>query len=217
MADSGNDAAPKKKKGKKALKAGLWIHQVERLFTGASTQIKEIGRGLQSPDRATRRMSLLFFVSLTGAVALVGFAVHQVGWKSLLTRKSGPDAAGKNIGEFIGKQADEARRVMSTALLGQFTLELKPVPGQERVHGVMNMAEVELVVECDNPESCGYVLSNLTQVRNQVTNVFVEIEREDLLSKEGKRKIKRALMEKLNRWLPKGRIENLYFSKVVVS
>jgi flagellar basal body-associated protein FliL len=50
-----------------------------------------------------------------------------------------------------------------------------------------------------------------------MTNVFVALDREDLLSREGKRKLKNIIIKKLNGWLPHGKVEDLHYSKLLVS
>ena len=57
---------------------------------------------------------------------------------------------------------------------------------------------------------------NLDQVRNQITNVLLPLERDQLLSREGKKKLKKALIERLNVWLPKGKVDDVFFSKLLL-
>lgn len=80
-----------------------------------------------------------------------------------------------------------------------------------------NIAELELVVECDSPDTHTYIEENLVQARNQLTDIFLSMERDDLLSREGKRKLKKRLIERLNGWMPRGKIQNVFFAKLVVA
>jgi flagellar basal body-associated protein FliL len=121
------------------------------------------------------------------------------------------------VAEFIAKQAEEAKRRNTTLNLGDFIVELKFAPGEVRPRGVMNMAELQIVIECDVKETCVYIDTNLVQVRNELTNVFVAIDREEVMSLEGKKRLKKILMERLNMWLPKGRVQSLFFAKFVVA
>ena len=122
----------------------------------------------------------------------------------------------KRIGEFIGKQADEATRRHTTLHIGDFMVELKPPAEQKRRRGVMNMAEVSIVVECDARQTCAFIRSREAKARDEITNVLTALERDDLMSVDGKRKIKKALIDRLNGWLPTGKIEHLYFQKLII-
>lgn len=214
-----------KGKGKKKAKPDkpqvLWTVRVEQAWDAVRVRVVEIFRGLRSPDRPTRRMSLLFFASLLGIAVVFGaavgryFAIRRI--RLELSRSSHVDEGAAHFGEFVRKQAEENKHKSSLMSLGQFTVELKPVPNQRPVPGVVNMAEVEFAIECDNKETRDYIEDNLAQARNQVTDVLFDLDREAILTREGKKKLRKALIEKLNLWLPKGKVEDLYFSKLVVS
>src|SRR6185312_11573456 len=125
---------------------------------------------------------------------------------------------GQNLDDFIAKQAELAKRKFSVQSLGSFTVEIKtPKEETHRAAGVMNLADLEIVVECDVKSTCDFVEGRTAQIRNLVTDVLVPMEREDLLSKSGKAALKKKIIEKINSWLPAGKIENLYFDKLVVN
>jgi flagellar basal body-associated protein FliL len=197
-------------KAKKALgnlkHSGAWNHAVG------------ITKDLISSDQPTRKMARYFFVSVAGIVFVLvasGIYFHDV----RLKLKAASTEQGKNLGDFLAKQAEEAKLKFTSQSLGTFSIELKTADGVQgkRSQGVMNLAEIEIVVTCDEKETCDFLEDNMPQVRNQLTDVFTAMERDDLLSKEGKRRLKGRVLQKLNLWLPKGKIENLYFDKLVVS
>jgi flagellar basal body-associated protein FliL len=109
------------------------------------------------------------------------------------------------------------KRFSSTLGLGTFTVELKEVPGHAGAWAVMNLAEVEIFIECDGSETRSYLDEHLTLARDQVTGVFTALNREDLMTREGKAKLRRLIIKKLNEILPQGKVEELYFSKLLVS
>jgi flagellar basal body-associated protein FliL len=221
-AGKGKEKDSKKKAKAKAKKPDLlWTVRLEKIWDAVRVRVVEIFHGLRSPDRPTRRMSLLFFLCFLGVFAVFGAAIHRYlkirEIRIELARSARVDEGAEHFGEFVRKQAAEAKHKSSLMGLGQFTVELKPVPNQKVVPGVVNMAEVELVIECDSKETREYIEDNLAQARNQVTDVLFLLDREAVLTREGKRKLRKTLIEKLNLWLPKGKVEELYFSKLVVS
>ena len=65
----------------------------------------------------------------------------------------------------------------------------------------MNMAEVEIQVQCDKKETCDFLDGQSAKVKDEVTQVFTAMERDELLSKEGKKKMKRKIIDRLNLFL----------------
>jgi flagellar basal body-associated protein FliL len=205
------------KKQKKKADGPSAMSRLARKIGGISAEIREIRQGLRSPDQPTRRMSIFFFLSLVGMAIVVGVAAkrfYDLKHEQFMAQERAMEA---KMGEFFAKQAEEAKRKGTTQSLGQFILELKPIPNQRQVPGVVNMAEVELVAQCDERDTCTYIEENIARVRNEVTNIFVAFDRDELLSREGKKRIKKSLLDKLNLWLPKGKIEEIYFSRLVIS
>lgn len=215
--------AKKKKVAKKAkvsltAKAKEWLKVLRGYLT-------EIARGIRSPDAPTRRMSVFFFVSLAGVLALASWNAQRM-FHERSERKAAELAvqretearllAERQEGS-LEKEAEESKKHVSMLDLGDFTITLKPLPGQKAAHGMVNMAELDLVVECDTPETHAYIEENMVQVRNQITDVFVTYDRGELLTREGKHILKKKLLERINGWLPKGKVQNIFFSKLVVA
>jgi flagellar basal body-associated protein FliL len=195
----------------------FWTQKVEKRWSYFCKNFSDVAGGLWDRDRSTRRMSAFFLISAAGAIFIASIALErysQYRHKSTTTKVT--DGVEK-IGEFLGKQAEEAKRRHTTMNLGSFIIELKTPAGTEKRRGVLNTAEIEIVLECDNKDTCHYVDENHIQAKNQITNVLVPMERDELMSLDGKKKIKKALIEKLNSWLPKGKVENLYFASLIVT
>lgn len=226
--DSGSKgAAPAKdaQAGKKAAKAApksqlLWTVRVEQVIVWYRTKVQFILKGLVSRDPPTRRMAALFLLSSVGLIAVLTVGVQRILHK---TRKSPADLAasqstGKHLGDFIQKTADEARLKAGQISLGIFTIELKPSPDQKKTRSyVFNLAELEIHLSCDSKETRDYIEENLPKARNQITNYFTAVDRSALMTREGKRRIKDELTQKLNLWLPRGKIEEIYFTKFVMN
>jgi flagellar basal body-associated protein FliL len=197
----------------------MWTIRAERFWNALKVGLLEVLKGLVASDRITRRMSVLFILSSVGFCMVLGIAVSRFVKQSHFLKESSSteSATAKNLADFIQKQAGEAKRKSTVLALGSFTLELKKTEGQKPVLGVLNMAEADIVIECDSKETCDYLYYSMPKVRSEISNVFVALDREELMSKEGKKKIKRAILDKLNHWVPSGKVENVYFSKFIIS
>lgn len=172
---------------------------------------------LFSFDPSTRRMAALFFISLTGVILISVVCVKQSWDARKLRIVLEAQQRAIRLKELMRREADGAKLRASTVGLGGFILELKDVPNRKQGPSDLNMASVEIVLLCDEAETRTYIESNIVQVRNQLTNVFTSMDRDEFLSREGKRKIKSILIRKLNEWLPHGKVEDLYFSKLIIT
>jgi flagellar basal body-associated protein FliL len=213
-------AAAKPKKAaqpKKQSKGKLWTTRLQQNLKDMRGQIVEVFRNLRSPDAPTRRMARFFVLSLAGLALVSLTTLHYVWVARHMMTSFGNDDQGKNLGEFLQRQADEAHAKNTAISLGSFTVELKALPDSKPAPGVMNLAEIELTVQCDSREACTYVSDHLAQAKNQITGIFIALNRDDLLSHDGKKRLVRQILDRLNEWLPQGRIDNLFFSKLVVS
>lgn len=176
-------------------------------------------KGTFSKDGPTRRMSWMFILSLVGLVFVTSYAVrrHYQHGKSFKDQITAVDSGAKNLGAFLEKQSEEAKRKYSSVTIGKFTVDLKNGASERKISGVMNMVEIEIVAQCDTKSTCDWIEEHALQTKNEITNTLVGLERDDILSKDGKRRLKKALISKLNSWLPAGKVEEVFFSKLVVS
>ncbi|MBI4925818.1 MAG: flagellar basal body-associated FliL family protein [Bdellovibrio sp.] len=175
-------------------------------------------KGIFARDLSFKLISFLFLGSLFG-IGLVGVFSYELYQKRIKHQKqlSQAELTAKHLGDFFEKQIFHAKRRYTLVELGDFTLELKPLANQKTIKGVLNMAEIELVAECDTKETCSFVETHLLHIRDQLTNVFLAIDREELISKDGKKRIYQTIIDRLNGWLPKGKIQNIYVMKLIVS
>jgi hypothetical protein len=99
--------------------------------------------------------------------------------------------------------------------LGRFSIQLKGEPNAQalRANGSKaGLADVSLVLECDSPETYEYLEQRSAQVRNEITGALDAVDREELLSRLGKNRLKSRVKDQVNGWLPKGKVLNVYIS-----
>lgn len=212
----------RKKKGKKGSGSSLG----SRLSGGAKQAriwLVDLFKSIGSSDAPTRRVSVFFFLSLIGVVTL---GVLMIQRNSRLERErlvyeaaaaQDAEARGAEAALLGGAESADSRHAASMLNLGLFTIALKPVGERPKTGSFVNMAEVELFAECDSKETHDFLEENLAQARNQLNGVFLSVDREELLTREGKRKLKKRILELLNGWLPNGKIRGIYFSKLIVA
>jgi flagellar basal body-associated protein FliL len=183
--------------------------------------------GVLSRDRGERLASWTFILSSVGALmVLTGGIVWAVRENRRQRGEDPQSATGKNLAQFLQQQADEAKQgKVMTVSLGLFTVELKqtlPTRAVEtaRKLGVVQAAELEVILECASESACEYLGKAMPQARSEVVSALVGLERDDLLSREGKRRIRKLIQERLNQWLSghgvEGKVENVYLGRLVV-
>lgn len=186
-------------------------------FKAKWAYIQELARALRSPDPGTRRMAWFLWLSILGAVIVLCISIVH------LKRALGPD----RIGHLTPAEAEKIRLEMEkhkgaeeskTAVynLGAFGVALKDVPKSKPLRGVVNMAELVIVVECDSKATCDHVETYQVQARDIVTAVLEPQDREDLMSLDGKERLKSTIADRLNAWLEHGQIRKVFFSSFVI-
>lgn len=173
--------------------------------------------GWRSADRLTARMSVLFIVCFVGTIYVLTTAWkrHSITAQEIQRREFMMRTAQQN--ELAKKLADEEKLRSSIVTMGKFTLELNPIAGQRLNRGVVNMAEVEIVLRCDSKATREYIETHFTHARSLLVTALVAMDREELLSHDGKKKWKAILMKVLNQWLKEGQVEDLYFARLLVN
>jgi len=119
-------------------------------------------------------------------------------------------------GEGAGKdQAPEGSELY--VRLGGFSFELKQQEGVKKLPTAINLAEIELMAQCDVAETCEEVAKHLTEIQSLISNVLIGVDYDTLLSQPGKGKLRDQIIERIERALGKGHIRNILFTKLVVS
>ncbi len=181
----------------------LWLKSSDLVF------------GIVSPDRDTRRMTFLFWISLVGLIASIATTImvfHQ--------RKAAEQAI-----EAAQLQAfdedEEVREEPKSKIhyLGSYTVSLEAGDDVVRPAGQLagvNLIELEVYMECDVEETCEGIKKQNDRVRDQILRNLPAIDREDVLTRDGKRRLREVFMKILNEYLKKGKVRAIYFSKVMV-
>ncbi len=188
------------------------------------TSFVEILVGLISSDAPTRKMSVFFFLSLIVTVWISLQALTQMKHRAVpnaavvAAAAHGQEHAGaKPVDDDLEKEGEKKPQMGASMLtVGAFTVDLKPQPSLRKKAAGADLADVTLVLECDATETYDYLSQRLPQLKSQITNVFIDLERDELLTREGKLKLKAKLMDRINAWIPKGKVQNIFFSKLTV-
>ena len=210
--------ARKKAKGSSG-KDGVWAAKQAEKGRQLLTEFKNLFGAFVSPDPLTRRMAHFLVLCLMGIVIIGFYASRRIAFFRHFGKNMtiGSDEQAKNLGEFFAKQSSLNAARLVTVAMGSFVVELKEPANYKKIPGYMNMAELDIVLDCDVRTTANFIQEHMPQARDQMTNVFIATEKDQFLSSEGKKRLRRALLEKLNAWLPKGKVKELYFNKLLIS
>jgi|GEM_PF-2172929 len=199
-----------------AVKGAMKLRAQDLVKSGAQGTFFSTLKQINSKDGPTRYMARVFLLSLI-AMALVFYGVFRLYQLShLQTNPAG--SVSEHLGQFLAKEAEESKFDLKELDLGAFTIELKPdASGAKPGPGVRNLADVQIVLECDNDETRSFIVENQIQARNQVTNILTPLDRDYLVAKEGRDKLKKLLIRGLNEWLPQGKIKDIFFPRLIVN
>jgi flagellar basal body-associated protein FliL len=192
---------------------------------GVPGQIREGFReawiGIRSSDRPTRRMAIVFYLSLLGVVVtLYGFGKFalEVRAKNRIARLEGERVATEKKAK-----EDELRRMREPPpyqSMGTFSLELREVDGVTRSSG-LRAAEMEIVIACSEIATCDWIKENLDRSRGELGPLFTPTDREKIMSPTGKRAFREEIRDSLNHLLEekgvKGTIIEVLFPRFIVS
>ena len=181
----------------------------------------EAWTGLRSIDRPTRRMSIVFYLSLAGvAITFYGFGKYMMASRERerialieTQRKTAEEKA----------KADELRRMREPPpyqSMGTFSLELREVEGVARSSG-LRAAEMEIVLACSELEACEWIKTNLDRARGELGPLFTPTDREKIMTPGGKKAFREEIRDTLNHLLEdrgiKGTIIEVLFPRFIVS
>ncbi len=181
-------------------------------------KIQYLGRGVVAPDRPTRWGSQIFWISLVGLLVSITMAWmirHQAQVERERALQPTEDEIARQT--LVQKQRLAIESLKERSIeLGQFNVQILAVAPPHP--GVLNTASIEITLECDQAEVCGRIKSRVAQARNEVIGVFRPIDREDLFSKDGKKRLKRLIQDRINHWIgsESGRVAQVHFINVLV-
>lgn len=180
---------------------------------------------VKSPQLSAKFAALLVVLGTVGAFYVLGIA----GKRGIYLWKNRPEALSraareqKQLTDFLKQQSEDAKEKVSSVDLGQFTVEVKPPSNADgsTSKNLMNMAEIKISIRCGDRDTREFIETHPILVKNAVTSVFTQLDRDDFLTNEGKISLKHRLLNKLNDWLQEehvsGKIEDVYFPTLVVN
>ena len=181
-------------------------------------QVEYLGQGVIASDPPTRWGSQIFWLSLIGLLVSTA-AYWTIRHEAQLERER---ALIPSEEELARRTADERQRAEIASLkersleMGQFSIQIVAVAPPHP--GVLNTASVEITLECDHAEACERIKGRVVQARNEVIGVFRPVDREELFSKEGKKRLKRLILDRLNHWSASesGKVTQVHFVNLIV-
>lgn len=118
------------------------------------------------------------------------------------------------MNKLFEQEKEFAIATANLVFLDRFSSSLSAKTGRIQVY------EFELFIENDSPETSAIVKAHIEEVREFVANAMQGQSYEELLSVEGKEKLKKHLTEALNRglkrWTKTGSVKRLYFTRFVM-
>jgi flagellar basal body-associated protein FliL len=160
-------------------------------------------------------MSRFFVLCLVGIAAVL--ATSGVRYYRLRSLQRQIQAEKKEMNENLQKQAEALKQKNITADLGRFNIDLaEPGPGQKKVSMDFHVAEIDLVAACDSKETCQFIENHLAAARDQVVQLVAAVERDDLMSRDGKAQLRKAIQDKLNSWVPQGKVVDVFISRLIM-
>lgn len=192
------------------------LQGVKGAFSRLKSGVYYLGMNLFSKDPDSRRISFLFFVSLAGIVTVTTLYSTRL-WRAYSLRPSPKKKTEESkMIEAVRKEAEEAKRKGNAFNIGTYKIQFSPVT-EKLLPGETNMALVDIVVLCDSVQTREFLEPRIVQIRNQIYNALTPIDREEFVSKDGKRKLKALLIKKINELIPHGKIDDVYFSKLLMN
>jgi len=220
-AGGGKKKVVRRKKPPEAPKTPLSI-RVAAYSKSAIGQVKEVFGGISSPDGPTRRMAWIFILSIAGIIAVLvaGFALSVHRKIEVSRRAAALQAEAKKVdvlADLLDKKKTDGHEIKPSVDLGFFVAELKLPTGMADSPGSVRLAEVSLSAVCDSEATRKHIDTNIIQARSAILGAFTGLSRDDLSSREGKRKLKKKIIAKLNNWLESGEVEDLFYSGLLMN
>jgi flagellar basal body-associated protein FliL len=182
---------------------------------------KEARIGLRSPDRPTRRMSKVFYLSLAG-VFVTCYAAGKFFVEQRARELQAEELAARARAEERARLLEIRRRSEPPPYqsLGTFSLEIRESEGLARSAG-LRAAEMEIFVSCSEQEACDWIRTHLDLARGELGSLFTPTDRDKILSPGGKKAFREEIRDEINRVLEergvKGMVIDVLFPRFIVS
>lgn len=197
----------------------------------AEKPVLEILKGLKSTDDNYRLMSYLFFASLVGVVVALLFIVqtflgprpevhgsHSTKETAQHETKDAHEAADSHAAKDAhGKPLPIESDSLS---LGVFNFDLN-FSQAEKNQSYMKGAELEVTVMCDKGHTCTVLKEALPAVRDKISGLFYRLDKNDLMSKDGKARLRKRIVDAINQMITdsgmtEGKVVDAFFPHLVL-
>lgn len=174
-----------------------------------------------------RRMALLMITGIIGGLVVIGVGTARyIRFARVAAEKARRHSQGSddckelkctfNKLEELAKQKTALAEIRdATVTLGEFEVSLVGLGNGQK--GVK--LELDVAVEFDSAETGRWVAANKDPVRSEVLGAAATLTgftREDLLTAEGKARIRERIRDRLDQWLPSGKVKGIYFSRFLL-
>lgn len=182
----------------------------------------------KTPDGPTRRGVALYALLSAGLIAaLVGGSWHlwrktherrahessQRALEAMVAAEEAEDAAEVDDrpgaaarAEGAPAEADDPELLLA---VGTFTIELS-------LGSHLSNGDFDLVLRVDSPQTKAILAADPVRTRDVITAALRPMERDLFLSREGKARLKRTILDRLNGLLKSGRVREAYFPNYLV-
>lgn len=188
--------------------------------------LKSIFQGIASKEPSIRWLSLVFIVSLGGVCILVPLLIYRfsVMCYSDIDIMSMFISNSQKVKKKIESRAHLEHSLPVSLRLGSFFFEALPLneepvidKTQKKLYRRPPMVKLSIQVFCDKRVTCSYIFDHIQEARDQINVMLTPIQTSELMSREGKMKLRSKLVNRLNDWLPEGKVEDAFITNLVIN
>ncbi|MBI2605208.1 MAG: flagellar basal body-associated FliL family protein [Deltaproteobacteria bacterium] len=167
-------------------------------------------------------MTKFLVLGFAAGIALVLFTSSEI-YTRYFKRTDTGDVAGGHGGKkaeiaadfdvFLKARQSRLQAIENLVFLEGFSADLPAGKGEVKVF------EVEVFVECDRPETAAWVKAHISQTKETVSTVLQSKTYEQIITKEGKDRLKGEIVTSLNALIHKsfeGKVKRAYFSHLIM-
>ena len=171
-------------------------------------------QNLGSSNRAIRRMSTVFFLSLFGLLSVsVALTVHLFQRDQEVSLRKQEEQKQKEAHQ---RQMEMLRQEASVFVsLGSLLIDLKSTPELKSVGRIKNLAQIEVHFHCDSSKTKTLILERVPELKDMILTVLIGVDREELQSHLGKKRLRSLILQKVNAWLPFGKVDDVLLSNIL--
>lgn len=200
-------------KARKALQGAKALRRAFGRLAGAPLAVLKLPLMLVRGEFATR-LFVLGFLGGIGLMAYAGVALYRRFARETARPAGEKHEIAAEFDVFLKARQERLQAIENLVFLESFSAHLPAGTG------LVRMLEVEIFIECDKPVTASWIQKHLTQSKDAVALVLQTKRYEELLSDEGKDKLKADIGASLDALMRKhaleGKIVRVYFSHLVM-